>query len=105
MVIGKDGLSANGNPPIPEIAEECIRITETAERKKWTGADLVGGEKGDLFAKAAEPKQSSGCRENRILLESPDCFARSGCRFDAGKNDQICAAHSCNWFPKPAARQ
>src|SRR5438445_527417 len=76
MMIGKNGLAANGNPPIPEIAEERIRIAETAERKKWAGADFVGGEQGDLSAKPAKPKQSSGCGENRILVELPDCKKR-----------------------------
>ena len=98
-------MAANGNPPIPEIAEERIRIAETAERKKWAGADFVGGEQGDLSAKPAKPKQSSGCGENRILVELPDCLERSRCCFGAGKNNQVCAAHGRKWFPELASWQ
>src|SRR5256885_12057143 len=68
MMIGKNGLAANGNPPIPEIAEERIRIAETAERKKWAGADFVGGEQGDLSAKPAKDRKSTRLNSSHLVI-------------------------------------
>src|ERR1700674_1310216 len=105
MVIGKEGLTANGKPPIFQIAEECVWIAETAECKKRTRADFINGERSDLSAEAAEPKQSSGGSENRILIELPDRLERSGSRFGSSKDNQICAAHGRYWFTKAASGQ
>ena len=105
MVIGKDGLTTNSNPPIPQIAEESIWIAETTKRKKRAGADFIGVKRTDLTAKTAEPKQPRRRRENRILVELSDCFERSGRRLRASKNNQICAAHGCQRFPEPARGQ
>src|SRR5258706_4401175 len=93
MMIWKAGLAANGKPPIPEIAEERVRIAETAECKKRSRADFVDRERSALAAETAEPKQSSGGSENRILIKLPDRLKRSGRRFGPSKNNQICAAH------------
>src|SRR6267143_5245185 len=105
MVIGKNCLAANGKSPISEIAEECVWITETAECKKRTGADFIGGERTDRTAEAAEPQQSRRRSENWVLIELPDGLERSRCRFGAREDNQICAAHGRYWFPKPAGRQ
>ncbi len=104
-MIGKDGLTTNGKPPISQIAEESIWIAETAKCKKRASADFVGSEDGNLPAKTAETKQPRCRRENRILVELSDCFERSGRRLRARKNNQICAAHGCQRFPEPAGRQ
>src|SRR6202030_4829738 len=105
MVIGKDSLAADGKPPISQIAEECLWIADAPKCKKRTRADFIGGERSDLSAETAEPKQSSGGSENRILIELPNRLERTRCRFGASKNNQICAAHGRYWFPKAASRQ
>src|SRR5207253_3506884 len=88
MVIGKNCLTANGKSPVSEIAEERVWITETAECKERAGTDFIGGERSDLTAEAAEPKQSSRCSENRVLIELPDRLKRSRCCFGASKSIQ-----------------
>src|SRR5713101_3164720 len=105
MMIWKARLAANGKPPIPQIAEERVRIAETAKCKKRTRADFVGRERSALAAETAEPKQSSRGSENRILIELPDRLERSRGRFGTSKNNQICAAHGRNGFPKAASWQ
>src|ERR1700687_21514 len=105
MVIGKDGLAANGQPPISQIAEERVWVTEPAECKKRTSADFIGGERSDVAAEAAEPKQSSGGSENRVLIQVSDGLERSRRCVAASKDDQICAAHVRYWLPKLAGRQ
>src|SRR6266513_1365562 len=105
MVIWKDCLATNSEPPISQIAEERVWIAETAKCKKRAGADFIGGERSDLSAETAESKQSSGGSENRILIELSDSLERSRRRFGTGKNNQICATHGCNGLPKPAGRQ
>src|SRR6267378_4075566 len=77
MMIWKACLAANGKPPIPKIAEERVRIAETAKCKKRTRADFVGRERSALAAETAEPKQSSRGSKNRILIELPDRLERS----------------------------
>jgi len=60
MMIWKAGLAANGKPPIPEIAEERVRIAETAESQKKGPAPIsLTGERALSAAETAEPKQSS----------------------------------------------
>src|SRR6266403_2975311 len=98
MVIGKDGLAANGKSPISQIAEECVWIANTTKCKKRTGADFIDGERSDLTVETAESKQSSGGSENRILIKLPNRLERSRRRFGTGKNNQICAAHGRYWF-------
>jgi len=85
MMIWKACLAANGKPPIPKIAEERVRIAETAKCKKRTRADFVGRERSALAAETAEPKQSSRGSENRILIELPDRLERSRRRFGTSK--------------------
>src|ERR1700682_2183659 len=105
MMIWKAGLAANGKPPISKIAEERIRVAETAECKKRTRADFVDRERSALAAEAAEPKQSSAGSENRILIELPDRLERSRRRFGTSKNNQICAAHGRHGFPTACSGQ
>src|SRR5260370_31288996 len=104
-MICKDGLAANGEPPIPKISEEGIWIAKTAECKKRASAYFIGGDRSDLAAKAAEPDEPSRSREHRILSELPDRVDRSRSRFSARKNNQICAAHCGYRFAKTAGRQ
>ena len=104
MVIGEDCLAANGKTPISKIAEERVGIAEAAEGKKRAGTDFTGGEKSDPTSEAAESKQPCRGSENRILIELPDRLKRSRRCFGASKNNQICAAHGHEWFPKSAGR-
>src|SRR6266851_3593808 len=93
VVIGKDGLAANGEPPIPKISEEGVWIAKTAECKKRASADFIGRDQSDLTTKAAEPNETSRSCENRILSELPDRVDSCRSSFSARKNNQICAAH------------
>ena len=72
MVIGKDGLATNGEPPISEIAEEGVWIANTAEGKKRAGTNFFGTEKSDLAAETAKSEQASGCSKNGIMMELAD---------------------------------
>src|SRR5260370_12259648 len=93
MVIGKDGLAANCKPPSFEIAEKRVRIPKAAECKKRASPDFIGGERSELSAQTAEPKQPSRRSENRILIEFPHRLQRSTRRFRPSKNNPI--------FPAP----
>ena len=77
MVIGKDGLAANGKPPIPQIAEERFWIAETAKRKERAEANFTCGKWSNFATESAESKQPSRRGENRILIELSDRLERS----------------------------
>src|SRR5260370_8799046 len=105
MVVGKDQLSRNRESPSSQIAQESVRITETAESKEGTGTNFTDREQSDVPAETAESKQARRSRKNGILMELPDGFESSRRSSGACKNNQIRATHGRYWFPESTGGQ
>src|SRR5260370_29088933 len=105
MVVGKDQLSRNRESPSSQIAQESVRITETAESKEGTGTNFTDREQSDVPAETAESKQARRSRKNGILMELPDGFESSRRSSGACKNNQLRATHGRYWFPESTGGQ